>query len=173
MDKIQKIGTWIWDNKERMVLVVMVLVLGYRVYEILSPPPPPDWPRLQPPRRQLPEEPEYREELGLPSEPPARPPMDVPGTYATFHSRNPFWYHSRDARPESGEQVRAEDLNIQLLDIQDVGGNPRARLRSARTTAWYSTGEQFEEFEVLEINVDTDTVVVYSERYARPFTLRN
>ncbi len=172
MDKIRKIGDWIWNNKERMVLIVMVLVLGYRVYQILSPPPPPQWQRLQPPRQQLPEDPLDREDLGLPGPPPARPPLDVPGTYVTFYERNPFWYYSGEARQQADQEVRAEDLNIQVLSIQVVDGNPRARLRAGGGTSWYSVGDQFAGFELLEINSDADTVVVFSQSHERPFTLR-
>jgi len=172
MGKLQKIGTFIWNYKELMVLVVMILALAYRVYGVLTPPPPADWPRLMPPKQQLPEDPEQRQQIGLPGSPPARPLMDMPAVYVDFYERNPFWYHSGQTKDESSKEVTAEDLNIQLLDIQDVGGNPRARLRSARTTAWYSAGEQFEEFELLEIDPELQTVVVFSERYDRPFTLR-
>ena len=172
MDKLRKIGNLIWNHKELMVLVIMVLVLAYRVYGVLSPPPPPDWPKLSPPKQQLPQEQEYRQELGLPSDPPARPLMDMPFVYVAFYERNPFWYHSGQTQEASSTEVTAADLNIQLLNIQDVAGNPKAQLRSARTTKWYSAGEQFEEFELLEIDVATETVVVFSERYDRPFTLR-
>lgn len=171
MDKLQKIGSWIWYNKERMVLVVMVLVLAYRVYQVLNPPPPKQWAMPATPRTELPDDPVAREPLGLPSAPPPRPPMTLPGDYVSFYERNPFWYHSGTSGQDGGQEVRTEDLNIHLLNVQTgADGSPRARLRG-RTTGWYSNGEQFEEFEVLEINPDTDTVVVYSERYGRSFTL--
>ena len=171
MDKLQKIGSWIWYNKERMVLAVMVLVLAYRVYQVLNPPPPRQWAMLAAPRMQLPDDAESRERLGLPSVPPPRPPMTLPGDYVSFYERNPFWYYSGTAGQDTGQDVRVEDLNIQLLDIQTgPDGNPRARLRT-RTTAWYSEGDTFEEFEVTRIDPDTNSVVVYSERYGRPFTL--
>jgi len=172
MDKLQKIGTLIWNHKELMVLVVMVLVLAYRVYGVLSPPPVADWPKLMLPKQQLPQEQEERQVIGLPSDPPARPVMDMPAVYVTFYERNPFWYYSGQTKEETSTEVTAEDLNIELLDIQDVSGKARARLRSARTTKWYSAGEQFEEFELQEIDPDTKSVVVFSERYDRPFTLR-
>ena len=172
MDKLRKIGTMIWNYKELMVLVVMVLVLAYRVYGVLTPPPPADWPRLMPPKQNLPEDQEERQIIGLPGNPPARPLMDMPAVYVDFYERNPFWYHSGQTREESSTEVTAEDLNIQLLSIQNVAGNPKAQLKSTSTTKWYSAGEQFEEFELLEIDTDTQTVVVFSERYDRPFTLR-
>ena len=172
MDKLRKAGLMLWNYKELMVLVVMLLIQIYRVYSVLTYTSATDWKRTMPPKSQLPEEAEYRQEMGLPGTPPQRPLMDMPAVYVDFYERNPFWYHSGQTKDESSKEVTAEDLNIQLLDIQDVGGNPRARLRSARTTAWYSAGEQFEEFELLEIDPELQTVVVFSERYDRPFTLR-
>ena len=172
MDKLRKIGIIFWNYKELMVLVVMLLILAYRVYGVLTYSVEADWPKPIPPKQQLPQESEARKSIGLPGDPPPRPLMDMPAVYVDFYERNPFWYHSGQNREESNREVTAEDLNIQLLDIQDVGGNPRARLRSSRTTSWYSAGEQFEEFELLEIDADALTVVVFSERYDRPFTLR-
>ena len=172
MDKLQKIGAWFWNNKERMVLIVMVAVLAYRVYGIMYPEAPQVWPRVPTPQTMLPENPEDRQDLGLPSAPPPPPPMGLPGVYASLYERNPFWYHSGQAQQQGSQTVQAEDLNIQLVDIQDVGGRPRARLRTIRTTAWYSENEQFEEFELMQIDPETESVVIYSERYARPFTLQ-
>ncbi|MCK5862201.1 MAG: hypothetical protein KAH38_06940, partial [Candidatus Hydrogenedentes bacterium] len=70
MDKLRKIGALLWNYKELMVLVVMLLVLVYRVYSVLVPPPPPDWVRLVAPKSQLPQDQQDRQEIGLPSNPP-------------------------------------------------------------------------------------------------------
>ena len=95
----------------------------------------------------------------------------MPGTYTSIYEKNPFWYHASQAQNKGEDRVNVEDLNIELLDIQDVSGKPRARLRTIRTTKWYSEGEQFEEFELVQINVETQTVVIYSERYSQRFEL--
>lgn len=171
MEKLRKIGLMLWNYKELMVLVVMLLILVYRVYGVLTYTVAADWTRPMPPKQQLPEEAEYRQEMGLPSNPPQRPSMDMPAVYVSFYERNPFWYHSGQAKQETDTAVTAEDLNIELLDIQEVGGKARARLRTSRTTRWYDANEQFEEFELTEINVEENRVVVFSERYDRPFTL--
>jgi len=172
MDKLRKAGLMLWNYKELMVLVVMLLILIYRVYSVLTYTSATDWKRTMPPKAQLPEEAEYRQEMGLPGTPPQRPPMDMPAVYVGFYERNPFWYYSGQTTQESNTDVTAEDLNIELLDIQDAGGKARARLRTSRTTKWYSANEQFEEFELTQINVEEQTVVVFSERYDKPFTLR-
>ena len=172
MDKLRKIGSWFWYNKERMVLAVMVIVLAYRVYGIVYPPESEVWPRIPVPQTDLPQTDEEKQALGLPSSPPIPPTDGLPGTYTSLYEKNPFWYHASQAQTKDKEGVNAEDLNIELLDIQDVSGKPRARLRTIRTTKWYSEGEQFEEFELVQINVETQTVVIYSERYSQRFELK-
>ncbi len=37
MDKLRKIGDWAWDNKERLVLAILVVFLAYRIYAVLNP----------------------------------------------------------------------------------------------------------------------------------------
>jgi hypothetical protein len=172
MNKLQKIGAWIWNNKERMVLAVMLAVFAYRFYQIWDPPPPQNWERLRSPMQELPEEPEARQELGLPSNPGPKPPMNLPGDYVSFYERNPFWYYSGQMQQNQNQEVRAEDLGIELIDIQDVQGKPRARLKTSRTNKWYSEAEQFEEFEVQQIDPEASTVVVFSERHSKSFTLK-
>jgi len=172
MDKLRKIGTWFWYNKERMVLLVMVVVLAYRVYGVVYPGAPPVWPHIPVPQTALPENAEERQTLGLPGELPLPPLAGLPGVYTSLYQRNPFWYYSGQGQQQDSGEVSAEDLNIQLVDIQSASTGPRARLRTIRTTDWYSEREQFEEFELVSIDMETRTVVVYSERYGRQFTLQ-
>ena len=91
--------------------------------------------------------------------------------YTSLYERNPFWYYSGQKTSSASEQVSAADLNIELVDIQNVRGKPRARLKTSRTTKWYSENEQFEEFEVTSIDAENQSVVVYSQRYSKSFTL--
>ncbi|NLV43011.1 MAG: hypothetical protein GXY07_00765 [Candidatus Hydrogenedentes bacterium] len=172
MDKLRKIGSWFWYNKERMVLIIMVIVLAYRVYGVISPAEPPSWPPIPIPQTELPETEEERQALGMPGLPPLPPTDGLPGTYTSFYERNPFWYYSDgDDDDDDDKAIGSEDLNIMLLKIQDVGGKPRAQLRTTSTTKWYSEGEKFEEFELVSIDPETESVVIYSERYSRQFTL--
>jgi hypothetical protein len=170
VDKLRKISKWIWLNKERMLLAVMFALLCYRVYVVVYPPPPPQFPLVKAPTAHLPESPEERKELGLPEAPPPRPPMDLPGNFSSLYNRNPFWYYSGQ-KQETGTEVTAENLGIKLLNIREVGGRWRAQLRTSSTTKWYDEGEQFEEFELQKINPEDKTVVIYAERYAKRFTL--
>lgn len=170
-DKFVKAGNWLWYNKELLVLLVMVGILGYRVYGVVSPPPPPKWSALPRPQTELPADPAELQGIELPGDPTPRPPMDVPGSYAALYNRNPFWYYSGQQKQDTKQEVTAADLNIKLLDIQNAGGRLRAKLRTQSTTAWYSENDQFEKYELQRIDPDNNSVEIYSERYARTFTL--
>lgn len=174
VDKLRKIGAWIWRNKERAVLLVVLVVLGYRGWALMSPRLPPNWSRLQPPKPQLPDDlSELAEQnIELPPSPSLRPPADVPEPFASLYQKNPFWYYAGSGASRSEQEITVEQLNIQLLNLQQVRGKWRARLRTTSTTKWYDEGEQFEEFEVLRINPDEKTVEIRSERYGRNFTLK-
>ncbi len=39
---LQKTGAWIWNQKEKMVLLILVGVLCFRVYQVVNGPPPQD-----------------------------------------------------------------------------------------------------------------------------------
>ncbi|MCX8063552.1 MAG: hypothetical protein N3G21_00070 [Candidatus Hydrogenedentes bacterium] len=166
IDKIKKIVIWFWLNIEKFVLVVMIGILGYRVYVIAFPPPPPAEETYSPPRKEVPEE------LKSPLPPPI-PPGSVPGTYSSLWRENPFWYYAGEPSVGKGEQVISEkDLGVTLLNIRQVGDRWRAQLRTRSTTKWYDEGEEFEQFILEQINPEEKTVVIYSEQYGRRFTLQ-
>ena len=158
MDKLQKIFKGIWRYKERIVLVVLLCVLGYRVYELFVP-------------KEL--------EAGVtttsgPAEPPevapGPPSTDAPGSYATLVRRSPWSIYS-DAKVDV-DSVSPEELGLQLLDIKEVGGKWRARIRTNSARKWYDEGENFEEFVLESIDSEAGTAVVYVERIAKTVTLR-
>lgn len=170
-DKFIKAGNWLWYGKELIVLLVMFGILGYRVYCVVYPPPPPQWSALPQPMTELPTDPAEMQGIEIPGDPPPRPAMDVPGSYATLYNRNPFWYYSGQQKQNAKQDITAADLNITLVDIQNTGGKLRARLRTESATKWYSENDQFEKYELQKIDPDNNTVEIYSERYARTFTL--
>lgn len=158
MDKLQKILKGFWRYKERFVLVVLLGILGYRVYELFVP----KVLEAAPPDQKGKAEP--------PQPPPNNPPVDAPGQYAGLYHSNAFTYFS-DA-PTSGEGgLTGKEAGIELVDLKEVRGKWRARLKTV-TTKWYDEGEEFEEFKVESINPDEKTVVVYAERFAKTVTLR-
>ncbi len=167
VDKLRKAFGWIWYNKERMVLVVMVAILCYRVYQVMNPPPEEGPTHYPPPitdTAQIPAE-------AMPPVPPETVPIDVPGNYSNLYRQNPFWYHSGDRARSEDKALTPEDLDIELLAIREVSGRWRAQLRTQTTRAWYDEGEEFEEFVLEQINPEQQSVVIYAARYAERLTL--
>ncbi len=165
-DKIRKIGKWFWLNKERMVLICMVAFLCYQVYQVVYPPPREESVSHPRPDKEIPKD-------ARPPEPSRRPPIDLPGSYASLSNQNPFWWYSgsSSASKDDGE-ITAEDLGLELLAIREVGDSWRAQLNTRTVRRrWYNEGEQFEEYILEEINPEEGTAVVYSERYARKYDL--
>jgi hypothetical protein len=166
--QLRKIGTWIWLNKERMFLAALVVVLCYRVYLVVYPPAPEADVRITMPRNPQNVAPEELSEI-TPGTPPAAPPPFIRETWRSLYVRNPFTYYAAEG---GGETAGAEELNISLLDIQILpNGKERARIRTSSTVKWYTEGEKFEQFELLEIDPDAQTAVVYSEQLAKRLDL--
>ncbi|MBX3177298.1 MAG: hypothetical protein KF886_08060 [Candidatus Hydrogenedentes bacterium] len=158
MDKLQKFFKAIWRYKERIVFVVLLGVLGYRVYQLFNPQEPVS--AASPP-------------TGAPEPPqiaPNAPSPDPPGQYYNMIHRSPFSYYS-DAEVDPN-RVRPEDLGLQLLDIKPVGGKLRARVKTESARKWYDEGESFEEFILESIDAEDRSAVVYVERLGQSVTLR-
>ncbi len=147
------------------MLVVVMAVFCYRVYVVLNPPAPPTEVPPRPPRNEVPEE-------LMPPSPPMIPARSLPGNYSGLYNNNPFCYYCK-ARSNTATEIRPQDLGIKLLAIRKLNdGRVRAQLSTTTVPKrWYNEGEQFEEFELQEIDPDNNTVVIYSEHYARRFTL--
>jgi hypothetical protein len=174
VDKLRKLGAWIWLNKERMILIAMVVFLVYRVWQVVYPPPPVEGLRVVSPKNNLPEDPQERATLVadgvLPPPPPPRELTEIPGTYAVVHRNNAMWYYSGDTGTTT--EVTAESLGLYLVDIQRAGTRLRARLQTRSTTKWYNEGEQFEEFELLQIDQEQGTVEIYANQHGTRLTVK-
>jgi hypothetical protein len=163
VEKLRKIGERLWYNKERMVLAILVVVLGWNVYKVVNPPTGEKPPDYRPPSGALP--PDWR-----PVEVPLPPDPRIPGQWEMVYMPNPLWYYSTQSPlpKKTGE----EDPGISLLRIRTVRDKACAQLQTANTRKWYYEGDAFESFVLLKINVDEGTCLVRSERLGRNVTLR-
>ncbi|MBI2432632.1 MAG: hypothetical protein HYV26_07165 [Candidatus Hydrogenedentes bacterium] len=168
VDKLRKIAAWVWLNKERMVLLIAVGILCYRVYEVIFPPPPEEPKPTNPPKNELPAPGPETEKL-LPPSPPPRPPIDAPDDYASLYRRNPFSYSS--AGGGGATEVKEDELDIALLNIQPGNDGARAQLRAGAAKKWYKEGEPFQGYVLEDIDVDAKTVTIYSEQLEKRQTL--
>lgn len=167
-DRIRKIARWIWMNKERMVLVVMLGVLVYQVYQVFNPPEPPQETALRPPSSTV---------EGLPDD--ARPPLLpdppgllLPGQYANFWRQNPFWVHASGGADAGGDSVVDTVREaIKLVDIMVAGDRTRARLKTRSTSRWYDPGDKFESYTLESIDVSAETVEIFAESAEQMVTI--
>jgi len=163
VDKLKNIGAVLWANKERMVLAVMVLVFGWRVYAVLNPEQ-----SLPAMNYRLPKADDGQiPKAAVPPAPAVRQTVSLEAAYTP----NPFWALSsqKEARASQGP----EDAGISLLRIQKGrGGRVRAQIRTTSSTQWFDEGAPFESFHLLQINPEDGTCLVQSERLGKNITLR-
>jgi hypothetical protein len=166
MEKLYKVGQWLWRNKERMVLVILVFVLAYQVFQVVQHKPDPT---LQVPRAGT-----------IRDTPPDTIPSPEPFVstptgkdYAGLNQRNPFWvYSSTGEKKDASGTTEAADPAIRLLNIQALpDGGHTARIQT-QGTQWYKEGEQFESYKLLKIDAENRQVEVYSEKLGKSITLK-
>ncbi len=161
MNRVRKIGQWLWFNKERMVLVIMVGVLCYQVWEVVSPPEGPEVPNYSPPTG-------GNVQTPIPPPPPAG--LGVPPATAELERRNMFtWFPPQEA---GGEEEQEIELNIRLVGIRPnpVGDGCIAEIRTGRTN-YVEEGDTFEQFQVISIDCEEEIVVVFAEALGREISL--
>jgi hypothetical protein len=150
-----------------VVFAIMLVIAGYRVYQIFNPPPPP---QEKPLVRPKPYPPENAGPGIIPPEPGSRPPIDLPGDFSGLYNANPFWYYSTPERSNTKIPDAAPPINV--LAIREVGGRLRAQLSTEGVPKkWYNEGDKIQDFELQNIDNENKTVTVYSERANKRFTL--
>ena len=158
MEKLRKIFVWIWKAKERLLLVVMVCFLCYRVYTVINPVP--DDSTILP---RYPSDSVSEDEIDIPLTPP-RPPKDEQAeSWRSLMHRNMFVFSLITSNSTSADL--GDDYDIKLLSIQDQGnGKYRARIKEGNDRARsYGEGAKFSTYELIEIDPDTDCCNLYSE----------
>ncbi|HNR29246.1 MAG TPA: hypothetical protein PKI11_00010 [Candidatus Hydrogenedentes bacterium] len=169
-DRVRKIAKWLWFNKERLILVIMLVYLGMRVRQVFEKVEETQEPLILP-SNVLPDDAQERQIV-----PPDRPegvgpggkgpPRRPPGAYGSLIDRNPFWFHAAPGSGRPGEE--GERWDIQLLQLQEpVPGKVRARIRTLSATKWFDLGDSFEEYEIQDIDMAAGTCTVYSSKYKK------
>lgn len=158
MDKLQKFVKGLWRFKERIVLVVMLGFLGFRLWELVNP----------------------QEAQSVTSAaagkaaqldyPPNAPAPDAPGQYYNLLHRSPFSVYS-DAPVDTKDSL-PPDIKLELTAIRQVSGKWRAQIKTETAKKWYDEGEPFEEFVLESINPEENSAVLYVTRIARSVTIR-
>ncbi len=166
MDILYKAGAWAWENKERAVLCVMVVVLAAQLYRIVT---------EEQTQTPIPNPPQATGTLEVP-QPNIQPPPAAQPSYdaAALVDQNPFWATARPrGQQQQTEQRRREpQVDVQLDRVtQMADGNYRARLSRGRTSRFVSEGETFEGYQLLGIDGEAGTVELYHDETGRTITL--
>ena len=163
-DKLLKFGQMLWLNKERFILVAMVVILCYQVYKVVYPD--------EKPRGVSPTPPVAAPgKADAPPEPIPAQTLTFSGDYRSIWQRNPFW--SMSGRGGNQGNGSANEVFIKLLDLQDATGSKpaQAQLQTATTTKWYPVGDSFEQFRLDSVDLGAGTATVYIESLGQTRTL--
>lgn len=166
LSRLQKVGAWLWSQKEKMVLIALVGVLCYRVYVVVFPPEVKQEPKK--PAAAAVKPPEF-------PTPPPWPPERMPMADASgLVRRNPFTIYgvqTDENAPLGGEE---QTIPVTLTGFRKWSdGSMRAMLTVAgdRNRA-YKEGEAFGSYTLERIDADAQTVDVYSQEFDKVFTLQ-
>lgn len=160
---LQKTGVWIWNQKEKMVLFALMLVLLFRAVVVVK------GTTLELEDKGPVKPPKPPEEVVLPPEKPVQPrQVDFQGLV----QRNPFSVYGISSETQTDDSV-PEQLPLVLERIVPWNdGTVRAVIRSKDARGRrYAEGEAFENYRIVSINDTAQTVEVYSSEYDRTFTL--
>ncbi len=143
-----------------MVLGIMVCILIFRVYQVLNPSAETTGDKMfGRPGRTLPEGVE-------PKLPPVTPPDPAMEDWSRLWRKNPFIY-TGPRRSGAGTQDAGqdEDVDLTLVQLRDKGnGTWLAKIKTSSRTDWYEAGESFEQFNLQEIDPETQCVTIFSEQ---------
>jgi hypothetical protein len=171
VNTIRKFFISLWYTKERILLVVMLLILCWRVFQVVSPPDEEamDRPTPPPPPAQTEPPPDWE---GGPPERPIMPGVPPQQDYSSLHQKNPFWFHGTQMGGTGRGGADGDEVDVTLESIQvPPSGEPLAKL-VAGDAKWYKEGEAFQSYQVLSIDPDAGTCEIYSEKLGQRITLR-
>lgn len=168
MDQLYKFGVWLWRNKEKVVLVVLVLFLCVRTYRVVMGAEPQQAKVHPPVKSDLPED-----WNGAPPKPPVRPAVPKPPKESLIRS-NMFTVYGKPVEESKTQEVTPDSIGVTLVRIVPWKENEyRAELLTkGRRPKRYKEGEQFENFRLNRIDAANNSVEIWSEQYGKTFVLQ-
>lgn len=157
MDKLRKVGDWIWRNKERVFFAIMVLILVVRIYLVFNPPPPRPFPNFPPANRNLPAD------LTPVPTPTPPPEPDIMASTERLLNDNPFnATGATQQRPSDGGALRP---NLAVEQVFEIGTSVRVRFKNQ--PRMYGEGEEIDGFTIRRIDASNSSVQIAkgSDRY--------
>jgi hypothetical protein len=167
MNFLRKIGKWCWDKKERMILVLMLAFLGYRIYTVLYV-----------------AESDTSKTFVAPSTDPSKiedrygdPPRIIKGSdsadIAPLVRRSLFIYESPGKSSGGNDNLSDEDSRLQVLMIlEKPDGAHKAQISTGGKKTLLAEGESFESYQLVSIDIEEQACVIYSENSAKEIVVK-
>jgi hypothetical protein len=168
--QLRKVGIWMWNQKEKMFLAALLIVLCFRVYVVLAGVNPGDQgtPTAVPPVMS-------RMDPGSVSDPPPRPIPQRAEDYRPLVRQNPFTIWAVGATGQSSQDAEGDTIDVTLNNIVKWSdGAYRAELTTKVTgkSKRYKEGEVFENYKLMSIDVANKSVTIYSSAHDKTFELK-
>ena len=171
MEKLYKIGRWLLANKERMVLIALVAVLCFKVYNVVvkkeEDPTKTNTQVYKPPMPNPPAD--WFDGPNAPKDPPPPPPLPPETPFQGLARANPFTVYGYNPTVDGPKEEAPEDISLVMIRPWP-DGTMRAGIKT-RVMRYYKEGEAFESYQVLKIDPAGGTVEVYSNRLGKSITL--
>ena len=177
MDKLYKIGAWIWRMKERLILGCVCIWLLVSIYNILNPSTAP--PAKVPAKKAAADKKAPEEAPGDVMDPPA--PVELLKVPAEqLLASNPFTIYggaTASGAPAQGtqeEKKAPEQLPLKVEKVytgSDGSATARIQVSGARSRA-YKQGQEFGKYRLDRIDMANNTVTIWSNEHSRPYTIK-
>ncbi len=166
MNFLRKIGKWCWDKKERMILVLMLAFLGYRIYTVINIAESDTSMTFRSPSTN----PDNVQGYG---EPPRMLKSTDTADIAPLVRRSPFIYESPGKSSGGNETLNDEDSRLQVIRILERSdGNHKAQISTGGKKTLLSEGDQFESYQLVSINIEDQSCIIYSENSAKEIVVK-
>ena len=199
LSKLRKVGVWFWNQKEKMVLVALLIFLCFRVYVVLINPPdlmaetgPAAPAATTAPKPGLSQAGGRAGSTTTPKPaaaapaapimsandlkaPPARPVLERQEDYKPLVRQNPFTiYGVMMGTSKKGEQTE-ETIDVvlnRILKWKDGSYRAEMTTKVSGRPKYYAEGEPFESYKLMSIDAAGNTVTIYSNAHDKTFVLK-
>ncbi|MCC6796464.1 MAG: hypothetical protein IT366_15195 [Candidatus Hydrogenedentes bacterium] len=171
--QLRKAGVWLWNQKEKMFLAALLIVLCFRVYLVLSPAQA-STKTPEPPKKGAPAATNKMSAENVP-DPGPRPVSERAEDFRPLVRQNPFTIWSIAATGKSASGSDEETIDVTLNNIVKWSdGGYRAELTTKVTgkSKRYKEGEVFENYKLMTIDPTNKTVQIYSSAHDKTFELK-
>lgn len=173
--QLRKAGAWLWNQKEKMFLAALLIVLCFRVYLVLSPAQAStktsETPKKKPAATAAPSK---MSAESVP-DPGPRPISERAEDFRPLVRQNPFTIWSIAATGKSASGSDEETIDVTLNNIVKWSdGAYRAELTTKVTgkSKRYKEGEVFENYKLMSIDPANKMVTIYSSAHDKTFELK-